>query len=668
MDGDGYGCRTTVQDALNHTTTTAYAHDRRGIVTTFDYDALGRLTTRSYSDGTPTATFTYDENGAIGRMTTAANGTDTLHWTYDLAGQVKSEASTRNASVVSYVYDAGGNRVSLSLDGQIFVTYSYDDASRLQAILRGPSVFGFEYDDANRRTRLTYPNGVATTYGYDNLNRLTSIQAVLNGTTTITSFGYTYDAAGNRLTKSTPQFTEAYAYDPLYRLIGVDRTGTQTGLWRYPYDGVGNRTSAQTNNAVLESTYNERNQLLSAGTGGQMLWRGTLDEPGNVKFTSALANGQPARMLPGNVFEATLEMQPGTNAVQLRATDVNGNVTTKNYEVDVTGTGASYTYDPNGNLASKTEGTDTWTYTWTYTWNAENQLTTVEKNGVEVARYAYDPLGRRVEKVAGGMTTSLAYDATDLLREVRGATTARYVHGMGVDVPLAREQDGSTSYLHADALGSVVSTTDASGAVGATRQYDAWGVMSLGTSDAGFAFTGREWDPETGLYYYRARYYEPKTGRFVSEDPVRFEAGADFYAYARNNPVLWTDPDGLLPKNKNVRWPDITGCRDPEACAAKFSCYLAAEEMVEKVYHRNDEGTRANAFKHCYWSCCISKKVGPCRAVEQTSAHERIPHNPEQDMRMDLFNNYQGAERAQVYPDRGCKRICLEAPASHYAP
>jgi YD repeat-containing protein len=72
--------------------------------------------------------------------------------------------------------------------------------------------------------------------------------------------------------------------------------------------------------------------------------------------------------------------------------------------------------DPNGNLTSKTEGTDSWVYTW----NAENQLTKVEKNGAEVARFAYDPLGRRVEKVAGSVTTKYAYAHDTVLRETRG--------------------------------------------------------------------------------------------------------------------------------------------------------------------------------------------------------------------------------------------------------
>jgi RHS repeat-associated protein len=103
------------------------------------------------------------------------------------------------------------------------------------------------------------------------------------------------------------------------------------------------------------------------------------------------------------------------------------------------------------------------------------------------------------------------------------------------------------SYFHADGLGSVVMATNASGSVTLARQYDAWGMLDTGASEPGYAFTGREWDPEAGLYYYRARYYEPASGRFISGDPIGFGGGLNFYAYAGGNPVVTGDPTGLCP-------------------------------------------------------------------------------------------------------------------------
>ena len=512
--------------------------DRKSVVTTYAYDDLGRLTGKTYSDATPAVSYTYD---AGGRLMTAANGTDTLTWTYDLAGQLLNEQSTKNSSTVAYTYDDGGNRLSVSLDGQVFVTYAYDDASRLTTITRGSNVFGFGYDNANRRTSMTYPNGVNTSYAYDTLDRLTNLSAV-KAPTTVTNFTYAYDATGNRTSKQQLDFTEAYSYDKLYRLTGVERTGGSTGRWLYSYDAVGNRLSEQIDDAVSSSTYNEKNQLLSSAAGGPVRWRGTLNEPGNVAFTAVSVNGQPARMLAGNVFEADLQMTPGNNTVTVQATDVSGNVTTKNYQANVTGSGATYSYDLNGNLIQKVEGSETWGYEW----NAKNQLTRVTKNAVEQARFIYDPLGRRVEKVAGGVTTNYTYESDDIQREGNGSTTLKYVHGPGIDEPLAADDGSSLTYFQTDSLGSVVKNTSSTGSVTLTRQYDAWGNIQVGTTTPGYAFTSREWDPEAGIHYNRARYYDPRMGRFTREDPIGFRGGdVNLYGYVRNNPANLTDPTGL---------------------------------------------------------------------------------------------------------------------------
>jgi RHS repeat-associated protein len=203
--------------------------------------------------------------------------------------------------------------------------------------------------------------------------------------------------------------------------------------------------------------------------------------------------------------------------------------------------------DPNGNLTTKTEGSDTWTYEW----NAEDQLKRVTLNGNEVARFAYDPYGRRVEKVAGGFTTSYLYDGQDILREVRGGATLKYVQGPGIDQALAREEgSGALTYHHADGLGSILKRTSPAGAVVHEYRYDAWGTIEAGNTEPGYAFTGREWDPETGLYYYRARYYDPRGGRFIGEDPAG--SSGTLYAYANNNPSRFVDPFGLKGRDQVV--------------------------------------------------------------------------------------------------------------------
>jgi RHS repeat-associated protein len=507
--------------------------DRKSVVTTFGYDDIGRLTGKTYSDGSPAVSYSYD---AGSRLAAASNGADSLTWTYNLGGQLLSEASAQNASSLGYTHDAGGNRLSLSLDGSPIATYAYDDISRVQSITHGAGVFGFGYDLAGRRSTLSYPNGVVTTYQYDVLSRLTSLSSAL-GQVVVTSHGYVYDPAGNRTRKTTPEFVEDYRYDALDRLSGVDRSGPSATLARFGYDDAGNRVTAQAGAGVTTSSYDSRNQLLGAAAGGPLSIRGQVSEPSSVSV-----NGSPARLLADGIFEAEVPTVAGTNTFTVEAKDGTGNTRTSEFEVNVPAATVSYAYDANGNLISRTEnGTQT-----TYEWDVENRLKRVLVGGAEVARFAYDPLGRRIEKTTPAGTWRYAYDGIDIVREIAPGGTTTYVHGPGIDEPLARETASGTTYYHADGLGSIVKMTDQAGAVTLTRQYDAWGNLELGASEAGYAFTGREWDPEIGLYYYRARYYDPRVGRFVSEDPIGFVGGQNFYRYVNDRPLDVIDPFGLF--------------------------------------------------------------------------------------------------------------------------
>ena len=104
---------------------------------------------------------------------------------------------------------------------------------------------------------------------------------------------------------------------------------------------------------------------------------------------------------------------------------------------------------------------------------------------------------------------------------------ARYSQGKGIDEPLAILRSGTTSYYQQDGLGSSTSLSNSAGALANTYSYDSFGKLtaSIGTLANPFQYTGRELDQETGLYYYRARYFDQNTGRFIGEDPERFDAG-----------------------------------------------------------------------------------------------------------------------------------------------
>jgi RHS repeat-associated protein len=206
-----------------------------------------------------------------------------------------------------------------------------------------------------------------------------------------------------------------------------------------------------------------------------------------------------------------------------------------------------FSYDENGNTASKTDGGGTTNYTWDY----ENRLASVAlPGGGGTVNFTYDPFGRRIRKASPAGTAIFVYDGDNVIEELDGSGNllANYTQGLGNDEPLAMDRSGVTSYYHADGLGSTTSITNSSGALAGAYTFDSFGKLtaSTGTITNPFRYTGREFDSETGLYYYRARYYDPTMGRFISEDPIRWRGGdVDFYVYAFNNPVILGDPFGL---------------------------------------------------------------------------------------------------------------------------
>jgi RHS repeat-associated protein len=205
-----------------------------------------------------------------------------------------------------------------------------------------------------------------------------------------------------------------------------------------------------------------------------------------------------------------------------------------------------YAFDHNGNTIVKTDSTGNTSYTWDY----ENRMTSVILPGSGgTVSFLYDPFGRRIYKSSSSATRIYAYDGDNLVEEINssGTAVARYSQGLNIDEPLVMLRGGSTSYYEADGLGSVTSLTNAAGTAAQTYTYDSFGntVATSGSLVNSFQYTGREFDPETSLYYYRARYYDSTVGRFSSEDPIRFLGGRNFFAYVANEPTIYADPMGL---------------------------------------------------------------------------------------------------------------------------
>lgn len=486
----------TIQYAYDSRDNLTSKTDAKGQTITYTYDALSRLLQKTFPDNT-TETFTYDGNG---RILIASNRHISYTFTHDGNGRMTSVTDSNNR-VITYTYDTSGTRTRLTAPEGNVITYAYDASNRLSGIDSGAGSFTFEYDRSGRRTALIYPNGVTTSYTYDTSGRLTDLVTEDSRRKPLTSFAYTHDPVGNRLSKTGRDRRLDYTYDALDRLLqakptklkGSKEKPEEKKAERFIYDPVGNRLTGPENRDNF--IYNTGNQLTSD------------------------RNNQ-------------------------------------------------YAYDRNGNLIRKTEVGDDEQETWIYTYDFENRLIQVvkqEEDEFKTVTFKYDPFGRRVEKrieeIEDGevksKTFTYVYDNEDIIIEyetkAKGDDDAgkvkvrKNVHGPGIDEPLAVTTKKGTFYHHADGLGSIVALTDEKEKVVESNTYTAFGEPKRKGNKVKntYTFTGREWDKETGLYYYRARYYDAEAGRFLSEDPLGLQGGdINFYSYVKNNPVNNIDPDG----------------------------------------------------------------------------------------------------------------------------
>jgi RHS repeat-associated protein len=414
-----------------------------------------------------------------------------------------------------------------------------------------------------------------------------------------------------------------------------------------------------------------------------------LDAAGNRTAKTDDLAGVTSNYTYDKIYELT-QVTQGTNTTESYSYDPEGNrlssLGVPSYTVNssnelTSDSNASYTYDNNGNTTSKTTSSGTTNYTWDY----ENRLASVTFPGSGgTVTFKYDPFGRRIEKIAPSGTTIFAYDADNAVETTNqiGAVLSRFAQGQNIDEPLAESTSGGTDYYEADGLGSVTSLTNATGSIAQTYTYDSFGntTNSTGSLANPFQYTARDLDSEIGIYYYRARYYGPATGRFLSEDPIRFSAGANFYAYVSNSPVQLYDPTGTegspSPNDLTEGWNDYRNVGNVfDLIEADQFAKEALTDAAEWARQHNLPGGSlhngsADAFRHCFWSCTMARYLGEDVAETIANEHEKSGNRngqPIGEEQMDRANNLVGRTAALSCPKNGknCWDLCTDLYNQH---
>lgn len=302
--------------------------DAKGQKTLYTYTSSGQLSSITYPDGS-TANYAYN---AEGDLTSAADSTGTILLAYDIGNRLISKTYPGSREL-QYEYDAGGRRIQMTDADGVATNYTYDNAGRLSQITNstGQAIATYQYDAVGRVNQKTLANGAYAKYAYDLASHVQKITNYASSGSTISFFGYTYDAGGNVLSKNTIEGLESYAYDPLGQLTGV--TYPKGAPASYSYDAAGNRTSASENGVPASYTTNNLNQYQSVGAASF-----SYDLDGNMTGQS------PA---PANV----------SNSLTY---DFNNRLT----QARTSSASISYTYNALGERSSRTDSTGTVQYLW----------------------------------------------------------------------------------------------------------------------------------------------------------------------------------------------------------------------------------------------------------------------------------------------------------------
>ncbi len=555
-----------------------------GTTNAFFYDEGGRVNQVTYPDAT--LTYRHFRNGL---PMTASNQWGVISNAYDGANRLVGQVTPVSNGTLSYaLYPAG--QVSNVVSAAGTNAYTLDAAERLVTLTAArkglaSESFQYGYNGINGAvSSVTYSNGLTCSMAYDKLDRPTAIVWATASNQVLRSRAYAYNAVG-MITNIAYETGEQviYSYDSLDRLTGeqhLNAAGQTTSRETYGFDLTGNRTnktvwSGTAPLLTVNYTLSTGNRLASWSVGetdlvGQVDVAGVSSEAIGTNdrfgwlYVSTLTSGTSIKpyVAGTNFWAYDLMVGLGTQKVVAAIRDAAGNTTRMTNEVFLTVvTNGTYQYSAAGCVTNIAYRGKDYAQTIGLTWDGQYQLTAVTTNGAVAERYGYDAYGRRIwtwDAING--TNWMVYDGPHVVAEIdaSGNLTKSYVYGPGIDNALSMTVYGTatnTYYYLKDHLNSVLALTDSAGQVVEQYRYDAWGRTTvydvsgspLNQSAYGnrYCWQGREYSWKTGLYYFRARWYDPVTGRWLSNDPIGISGGLNQYVFCANNPVNFTDPFGL---------------------------------------------------------------------------------------------------------------------------
>jgi RHS repeat-associated protein len=547
----------------------------------YTYDAANNVVSEIDQQGNTTA-FEYDALNRLVKITDAANNVTEL--SYDNRNNVIAVKDANN-SITRYEYDKNDNLLKLIRPMGEITQYEYDAADNHTVLLdaKGQKIV-YQYDALNRLTQANYYAANAhntpvktVTFTYDVTDNLLSYD---DGTTSAT---YTYDALQRKLSESVNygSFSLSYAYE--YEANGLKKsfTGPDEVKIVYEYDSNNRFSAIEIPNVgrVTYNTYQWNSPTKITLPGGSQV-DFSYDPLMRLKSKTSkypekqvITNDEYEHSPTDNITKKTTEHGEYTYQYDdvYRLTDATHPVLEdESYTYDSLGNrltaagvpdGASYNtnnamirygesafeHDANGNLIKQTLGTQVTHYVY----DIEDRLVRVEDgNGNVIAKYYYDPFGRRLWKEVSGVKTYFGYADEGLVGEFDENGLETKVYGYRPDSlwttnPLFQKTGGGYYWYQNDHIGTPQKLVDNSGNVVWAAYSEAFGDAQVDVAliENNLRFAGQYYDVETGLHYNWHRYYDPVGGRYLSTDPIN-DVGKNLYEYVFNNPVNWTDSQG----------------------------------------------------------------------------------------------------------------------------